>query len=226
MRAFLALCCPALLVALAAGCAHDAPAPRVWPAGTVLAIDDQPITRAEVEEAASWIAMLEPRDSLEQLQRLALTNVLFPRRAAATIDPQRRDEALRLARSWRAELARGVDLAGPLVGPQLLKREGRIPQLGLEVWVAALALPLGQWSDVIETAGCFHIVSPERKGEGALPGEIEFAVRIYDFPYLPQGQERQSISAALDKATIVYVDPAWREVVPISWQSRLREANP
>ncbi len=215
-----------LALAQGAGCHREVPAPPSWPAGTVLVLDGQPISAAEVDEVGSWIAMLEPRDSLEQLRRLALTNVLFPRCAAANLDPDARREARALAERWKGELARGVDLTGPVPGPQLQERSGRMLELGMEVWNAAQALPIGQWSDLIETAGCFHLVRPKVKGEGKMPGEIQLTVQIYDFPYLPQGQERQSISAALDSAHIVYVDPAWRAFVPLAWQSRLREGTP
>jgi PPIC-type PPIASE domain len=218
---------PLLVLPLCACDRSSAPAPAPsWPAGTVLALDERPIASAEVEEAANGIALLEPRDSIDQLRRLALTNVVLPRCAAQAIDPRRRAEAQRLAQEWSRALESGASTQAPAVGPQLLERKGRMLDLGLELWTAAMALAPGHWSGVVETAGCFHIARVKDRDSAMLPGLVELQLEVYDFPYLDPANARDRIQAQLDRSHIVYVDEGWRALVPVSWQYRLRGGNP
>jgi hypothetical protein len=213
-----------VLLALLAACGEaPAPAPKpAHPAGTVLVFDGLPIRAEEVDVVASWFAQLEPRNSLEQLRRLALTNVIFPRLAATRIDPARREQAKLLAESYRKALSEGTELGGPLAGPLLETRSGRMLDLGMEIWNAALELPLGEWSAVLETAGAFHLVRPVKHGAGDTPALIELTVEVYDFPYLDPEHVRTQIREQLDRSRLESVDPAWWELVPTAWRHRLR----
>lgn len=210
------------LLSLLPACTQaPAPAPA-YPAGTVLAMDGVPIRADEVDQVASWFAQLEPRNSMDQLRRLALTNVMFPRLAAARIDPARREEARVLALSYRDALTRGSQIEGPLAGPLIETRSGRMLDLGMEIWNAALEVPIGAWSEVLETAGAFHIVRPARRGEGDTPALIELTVEIYDFPYLDPNEVRNQINRQLDRSRLESIDPYWWELVPTAWRHRLR----
>jgi hypothetical protein len=192
----------------------------------VLALDSQPILADEVEQAAGVIALLEPRDSLDQLRRLALTNVVLPRRAAQSIDPEQRRTALGLAQDWKRALDAGASTQAPAVGPQLVERKGRMLDLGLELWSAAMALEPGQWTGVVETAGCFHIARLREKSSAQLPGLVELQLDVYDFPYLAPAEAHERIEAQLDRAQLVYVDENWRALVPVSWQHRFKGGTP
>lgn len=210
---------------LASAC-QPAPAPKQpvsYPPGTVLALNGVAISTEQVDQVAAWFARLEPRSSLDHLRRLALTNVIFPRIAAGTAAPQARVVAQQLALEYRRALAQGQALDGPLAGPVLEVRQGRMLDLGMEIWNAALDLPPGQWSEVLETAGAFHLARLKRAGQGDLPALIELEVEVYDFPYLDPSAVRTQISEQLDRSQLESIDPAWLSVVPISWQYRLRK---
>jgi hypothetical protein len=213
------------LVALAAAAAcagSQGDAVPAWPAGTVLALGDRPICAAEVDEAANCIAQLEPRDSFDQLRRLALTNVVLPRCAAQAIDPEARKNAQRLAEQVQRALAAHTAVHDA----QPLERKGRMLDLGLELWNAAMALQPGQLTGVVETAGCFHVALLKEKSAAVLPGLVELTLEVYDFPYLPAGEAHERIDAQLDRSQLVYVDESWRAHVPIVWQHRLRGGSP
>jgi hypothetical protein len=216
---------PMLLALAAAACdGAPAPAPRSWPQGTVLALGERPISAAEVDEAAGCIALLEPRDSLEHLRRLALTNVVLPRCAAQAIDPEARRQALALAQQCRSALESDSAVPG---GPlPLAERKGRMLDLGLELWNAAMPLEPGQWTPVVETAGCFHVARLKEKGTAMLPGLVELTLEVHDFPYLPPDEAHPRIQAQLDRAQLHYVDESWRAFVPLAWQHRLQGGSP
>ena len=216
---------PILLLALCACSKPPPPAPS-WPAGTVLVLDGRPILAADVDQAANVIALLEPRDSIDQLRRLALTNVVLPTLAAQAIDPQRRAEAQHLAQEWKRAIDAGTTTQAPAVGPLLVERKGPMLTLGLELWNAAMELEPGHWTNVVETAGCFHIARLEQKGTAMLPGLVELTLSVYDFPYIEGAQAHDAIQARLDRAQLVYLDESWRALVPLSWQHRLRGGNP
>ncbi len=211
-----------LFFALAAcGTQKDAAQPA-WPAGTVLALGERPIGAAEVDEAAGTIALLEPRDSLDQLRRLALTNLVLPRCAAQAIDPAGRAKASQQAGAVQRALAAHTEVQDPR--PQ--ERKGAMLDLGLELWSALIGLEPGQWTSVVETPGCFQIARLEQKGTAPLPGQVVLTAEVYDFPYLPAEDARDRIQAQLDRSHLVYVDESWRALVPIAWQHKLRGGSP
>jgi len=196
--------------------------PLLWPEGTVLALDERAIGAAEVDEAAGCLAFLEPNDSFDQLRRLALTNVVLPRCAAQAVDP----EARKQARSLAEAVQQAVAARSEVKDARSSERKGRMLDLGLELWNAAMALEPGQWTGVVETAGCFHLARLKEKGTATLPGLVELTLEVYDFPYLPLAEARDRIDARLDRAQLHYVDESWRKLVPIAWQHRLQGGSP
>jgi len=197
-----------ILFALAAAACGDAQDsycshPYIWPAGTVLALEQRAIPGSEVEEAAGCIA-------------LALTNVVLPRCAAEAVDPEARAEARRLAGEFQRTPAE----------ERLVERKGQMLDLGLELWKAALELEPGQWTPLVETAGCFHVARLKEKGSALLPGHVQLTLEVCDFPYLPPAEAHERIEAQLDRSKLVYVDESWRALVPIAWQHRLRGDSP
>jgi hypothetical protein len=218
------LSAPMLLVLAAACGGAPHPPARTWPQGTVLALGERAILESEVDEAAGVIALLEPRDSIDQLRRLALTNAVLPRCAAEAVDPETRKQAQALAQQCKQALESGGTPGGePL---PLVTRKGKMLDLGLELWNAVMALEPGQWTGVVETAGCFHIARLVEKGTAMLPGLVELKLEVYDFPYLQPETAHDRIAAQLDRSQLVYVDEAWRAFVPITWQHRLRGGSP
>ena len=212
----------AALAALAA-CGTHAQEPRAaWPSGTVLALDQRAIDAAEVDEAAGIIAQLEPRDSLDQLRRLALTNIVLPRCAAQTIDPEARTLAHKRAAEARPALVAG----GASLDPLPVERKGAMLDLGLELWNALMPLAPGEWTPVVEAPGYFQVARLKAKGTATLPGRVELTAEVYDFPYLPPDEAHDRIQAQLDRSRLVYVDESWRALVPTAWQHKLRGGPP
>lgn len=218
---------PRLLAALplllpACGAADPEPA---WPAGTVLAVDGEPIRAEEVDEVASWFAWIEPQDSLNQLRRLALARHLFPRHAARRLDPAARARELARAERWRAELVAGTADASAPGAPAEARRAGRWQAHGAAVWDVAFELGEGVWSPVVESVASFHVFQVVGRTEGGTPGLVELTLRVYDFPWLDPGTAAAAIEAELDRCRLVFVDEAWRDAVPTWWQHRLRATS-
>jgi hypothetical protein len=200
--------------------------PAAWPAGTVLVLNDVPIRAEEVEELASSYAVLEPQDTPTQLRRLALSQSLFPRIAAAIIAPERRADALKLAESYRAALVAGQLPAGPLSGPMEVERTGAFVQLGFETWRAAIDLAPDAWSPVFETPGAFHVLRVKSRKEGSLASLTRLTIGAFDFPYLEAATVRTDLEAALDRSRLTILDDTWRDAVPAALRYRFHVESP
>jgi hypothetical protein len=205
-------------VALAACGTHTEDARPAWPAGTVLALGERAIGAPEVDEAAGIIAQLQPRDSIDQLRRVALTNIVLPRCAAQAIDPEGRVLAQKRADAAQRELVAGAQLMDPLP----VERKGAMLQQGLELWNALMQLAPGEWTAVVESPGCFQVARLKEKGTAPLPGQVQLTAEVYDFPYIPGEDSHDRIQAQLERSQLVYVDESWRALVPIGWQYKLR----
>jgi len=196
------------------------------PSGTVLVMNDVPIQADEVDRIASAFAVVEPQDTPTQLRRLALSNSVFPRIAAAGIDPSRRSAAEALAHRCREFLAAGADPPGVPEGPQEVEREGYFKELGFEQWRVAIDLAPDTWSPVFETPGSFHILRVKSRKEGALPTLTRLRIGAFDFSYLDAATVRAEIEAALDRSRLTILDDNWRDAVPAAWRYRLHVESP
>lgn len=215
------------LVALAiAACdTHADPAPT-WPAGTALVLDGVPIRADEIDRVADVFALMAPENSVAETRRLALTNVVFPLYAARGIDAARRTTALEAARE-HARAARAGELpTGAQLGPVETERTGGARAVGLEAWKFAVGAEVGAWSELLETPGAFELVHLKERGKQNTPAALEVRVGVFVYPYLDAANPRAAIDAALDRAKLVIVDPAWREFVPTAWLYRLKVDAP
>jgi hypothetical protein len=200
--------------------------PKTWPAGTVLALNDVPIRAEDVDPIASAFAMVEPQDTPTQLRRLALATSIFPRIAATGIDPARRAAAEKLAQSYREALQLGDLPGGPLPGPMEIEREGVFKDVGFEFWRVAIDLPLGTWSPILETPGCFHILRVKSRKDSSHPGGTRLTIGAFDFPYLDAATAKSDIEAALDRSRLSILDDAWRDAVPALLRYRFHAESP
>jgi hypothetical protein len=214
---------PAFALALASCEPQRAAAPS-WPAGTVLALDGAPITQDEVDAIAAVVARIEPMWSTPHLRRIALTRVVLPRAAARNLAGTGRDAALAAARAWRsARDAHGPEAATPdgaraTVGGPL--------DLGLETWDWAIDAPDGAWSEPIEVAGAWQVARVVRRTHADRPGAVTLEAEVASFPWIAAANVPLEIEQALDRSELVFVEPAWRDLVPTLWQRRLRGGNP
>ena len=207
-------------------CESRAAPPPSWPAGTVLVFDGQPISAEEVDRVADVFALVQPENSVAETRRLALTNVVFPLHAAREVDPAQRAAALELARAHAAAVRAGDVANTGLLGPVETERVGGARAVGLDAWKFALDAQPGAWSELIETPGAFELVQLRERGKQNTPAALEVRVGVYVYPYLDASNPRAAIDAALDRAKLVIVDPAWKDLVPTAWQYRLKAGVP
>lgn len=211
----------ASLVSIACG-PSTPPAPS-WPQGTILALDGAPISAAEVDDIGDIVARIEPQNSPEYMRRIALTNVVFPRAVGIRLaGPARREAALALARSTKTALEAGQTPAGV----ETKSIEGGFEKIGLEAWRYAIDAELGKLSDPIETIGGFELVKVLARGQGGSPRDVRIKLELLFFPYVDSDDPRGTIQRALDHSKLVFVDESWRDIVPVSWQYRLRGGTP
>jgi len=211
-----------LLSALASGAPACSPAAveEVWPEGTVLVVNDEPILAEQVDRLAGWVSIIEPTATPLHLRRLALTNLVFPHLAARALSGERWRTVLDEARRTRAELV-ADDGTMPPGGEPGEEFKGSWQELGLESFGAALETGPGRWSPVIEAPGVFRIVRLEHTSED---GVILTLSRI-DFRYLSEDSLTHELEAALDASRLRIVDEAWREAVPLAWIHRMKEGS-
>ena len=192
----------------------------------MLVLNDVPIRAEEVDEACAPFALLEPQDTPLQLRKLALTGTVFPRVAAASIDPARREEARALAESYRRALESGAMPAGPLAGPMEVERTGTFREIGIVLWHAALDLEPGRWSAVLETPGSFHVLRVKDRKDSSLASLTRLTIGAFDFPFVQAETAKADLEAALDRAHLTILDPEWRDAVPAAWRYRLHVNDP
>ena len=102
---FSRIACAALL-GLATACGSEQAAP-VWPQGTVVAVDGEPILASEVDAHVEAMLDLENAFGLSQRRRMVLVNVSLPLAHARRHGGERRAEARRSAEEWLARLEAG-----------------------------------------------------------------------------------------------------------------------
>jgi len=222
-----ALAASLVLATLGSGCSPDAAqqppeAARAWPEGTVLAVEDLPISAAEVDQASVWIERIERKATADHLRRLALTNIVLPAKVARLLAPEAREQALAEARAALEQLRSGRWVGPPGPEGQLGQRvEGDFRLLGIPVWGTATDLEPGAWSEPIELPGSFVLVRRLELLPADVPLAIELAVDQLTFPYLPPESAAGEVEAAYDRLRLVIVDPAWRPLVPELLQYRM-----
>ena len=94
--------------------------------------------------------------------------------------------------------------------------------MGLEVWDFALDAEPGVWSEPIEVPGAWRIARVVARGQGLRPIDVSLQVDVRTFLWDPAPDFRPAVEALLDRSTLEYVDPSWRDLVPTLWQRRLR----
>lgn len=225
MRAGLAL--PIVLALLGAACTEEA-AGKTWPAGTVLAVGDVPISAAEVDEVTPAIALIEPYSTDDHMRRVALANVVLRRALARNLgNPDEREAARERATNALRHLRAGERVPGAVEGESgSVELEGAYQELGILPWYAAFTLGEGEWSQPLEEAGRFVLVRRVARRDAPIPVATTFAIELYSFPYLPPDVGHATVEAAYDSVQLEIVDPAWRVYVPELIQHRMRARTP
>ena len=223
-RAFTALALAAL--GSATGCTKNAGVPETsaadrWPAGTVLAVGDQPLRLEDLEAASRGVAALFPAEVDRAHKRRALKSTLLPRLAVAAAHPTARSKALAEAQQRLDALRANPDLA-----EDLALKFGNWKELRLEVWAAAQdslraaglddfaepenvpplgALP-GAWFGPVETMGEFVIARVESTRPGRTPGDLRLEVRQELFHFLDPDFDITDLREAYADAKLEVID--------------------
>ena len=204
----------------------DADAGAVWPAGTVLAVNDLPIRTADVDAIANAIAVLYPQYVFAQCRRLALTNVVLPMWAVRSRDAEERLLALERCRAARIAATHAEAIATE--DDEAVA--GGLQALGLDLWVAAGELEPGVWSEPVELIGRWALI----RIESVTPGEhgqgdwFELTLRSFpylDFSYPDAAVASTSIEHAVDRSELEIVSPEWRELIPEEFKFRMRSMD-
>lgn len=211
---------------LCAACGDAAPAPparKAWPAGTVLALNGDPIRVEDVDAIGSIVARAENQHTLPHLRRIALTNVILPLVATRQFAGEAaRAASLDVARTWRAALVRGETPPPPVVTPFEEVVEGGFGAVGLEVWNWALDCPLDTWSEPIETPGAWRVARVLERSNALRPSDVRLKADVRVFPWVASETFQKDVEAHLDRSKLEFVDESWRDLVPTLWQRRLR----
>ena len=223
MRSPALAACLAAPLLLAPACGSEgsggpAAAPS-WPAGTALAVDDEPISAAEVERAAARVGVVYPEHSRSYQVRQGLESLVLPRAALRLVYASERAQARAACdAAWERIRARGE----PPEGLAEHRVEGNWGDLTLFYWDHGRSLEPGGWSGPLERIGHFALVQlVERGGYGEDPAEEELHLRVLEFPYLPAGFSPQDLNRALASVQLTVVDPAYDALVPEDLRYRM-----
>lgn len=209
---------PLLLVpalAMLGACPGEAP-PTAWPAGTVLAVDDVPITAAEIAADMVPVILIEPQWNEVQHKRLAFNELALPRAIQRAAAPARdREEARRKLDLDFARITQG-SLVGPPTSSGAVGEEvvGHWQQLGLGVWGEAMNLAPGQWSEVIECPGSFLRLRVLERTDGPVPAATHFRLDTISCPFGDPSSSRVPNDERLKAHRLTIVDPSWETIVP------------
>ena len=201
---------------LAIGCAPEPEVPRPsWPEGTVMVLDGEPITAAEVDQYTEALASIDASFTEPHRRRLVLTGVTFYRAYARAHPDLPREEVRAEAEEWRRKL-----LADELVEPLAEPVSGNWDQLGVEYWFTLREMEPDSWSEVVELSGRFVVIQLLARNHAPRGGQELFEARFVEFPYVdrPELLPNRTLDANLE-----IVDPAWREIVPGFWKYKLRK---
>jgi len=205
------------VIAFAVACAPE-PAPKTWPAGTVLVMDGEPISEQEVDTLIEPLLELEAAYTQTHRRRLVLTNVVLPRAFSRARYPEERIRAREEALTAQRTVSEGEP---PDVFLERLT--GNWDVLGLETWITARGLELGRWSEVIEFGGRFVLVRVNGRDYNAVAGLENFDIDVASYPYMIRYASLQELYI---EGELEIVDPAWREIVPGFYKYHLRADQP
>lgn len=190
---------------------------RDLPAGTVMVLDDRPITAAEVDIYVEALGAIMPSFTVTHRRRQALTNLVLPLIYGRVHNPEARKSARAEAEAWRRAFLAGELVAGP--GEE---KVGNWDVLGVGVWWVLRSLDEEAWSEVVELPGRFVVIQLLGRDHNKHGGREFFSAHVVEFPYVkyPGNLTQDCLEGKLE-----FVDPSWREIVPGLWKYSMAKGN-
>jgi len=189
--------------------------PRTWPAGTVFAIEDEPIQAQDVDQWLDTFRLIEPSNTKPSLRRKIFANMTLPLSVGRQLDPAKREAA----RARALEVAEQLRSDAP---PAPERVTGTWKDLGLHAWGTAQRLPAGEWSDVLETVGQFYLIRTVALPSDAQDPTAAITVDRFAFPYIEDFEPKQLLESGIDSMTLTIVDPEWDEIIPEHYKFRMQ----
>lgn len=207
----LAGCAPCLLAAC-----DPAPAARSWPAGTLLAIDEVPVSADEIAQDVVAVMLVEPQWGEAQLKRLAFNEIALPRALVrAQASEAARADARRSLDEQFSRIQSGTRFGPPspsgAIGHEV---SGQWKQIGLLAWGTAMALEPGNWSDAIEVPGAFVRVRLLSRQDGVVPAATSLVLDTIEARYAVAPAKTFDLDNAMKQHRLTIIDPAWAAIVP------------
>ena len=223
-----------LLAAALAGCgANDStdpppeapPKPPAGPPGAVLQIGPGDYLTEPVyvyaEEIDRWvdtIALIEPHESRRSWRRKAMTNINLNIAVAGALFPEERAAAREEVAALRELLV--ADRPLPEGAPPITRVSGNGVDLQLVLWGAAVELPIGEWSDVIEVKGGFAVVRRlSEEPPGGWRGFHEVAIDAVLINFVPPEAFEEIVDDARPKLGVIPLKPeGWEGILPAHYE--------
>ena len=189
------------------------PLPPGMPADTVLMIDNEPITRSEIDAWIETYRLVEPTRSKHALRRLIVANQFLPRAVARIIAPEFRAHAKAKIEASHAHLQAGGE-------PNEATKTKRIhddwkSELGMDGWGLARTTPKGEFSEIIEGPGYFKVVKRVASPEPAeWHGRTEATIEVLIDYYIEPEDMKDLVSEGMRHVDIQIVDPEWSKYLP------------
>ena len=201
---------------------------RVWPADAVLAVGDEPISAADLEEWVDTFALVEPSHSRPDHLRKVLTNRVLHTRVARQVDPEgyrrTRQQAERALADLRA--GRGVSAEGPQLQEVTGSWNDKDQDIGMDRWGRAREWSTGEWH-LLETLGGWTVVRVlDKPSEDEWLPNSKVQLEHVTWYYLEPSTMKREIEAALTRMPIRVLDEEWRDVLPVWYRHLLVDQPP
>lgn len=186
--------------------------------GVALEVGGVPLLASEIEAHADTLALVYPEQTRPALLRRAIVDICLPRIALGVVHRTERERALAAAHNEIEALRAGKsqNLPSTLVLP--------FADLDVSLQTALRDAPAGAIVGPIESnLGTFNVAvvkTPFIASAGPLQ---EVVVDGWSFPYLDPTDEASVVAgqAALEGLGARFASDAWRDLVPLTVQSRL-----
>lgn len=186
--------------------------------GVALEVGGVALLVSQIEALADTLALVHPEQTRPALLRRVLVDVCLPRIALARVHAQERERALAAAELAVVELraGRSQNLPATLVSP--------FAELDIPLQTALRGAPAGAIVGPVESAlGTFSVALVKTPFDAERGPLQEVVVDGWTFSYLDPSDEAglNAGHAALDGLGVRFASDAWRDLVPLTVQTRL-----